>query len=61
MEDHVRQKRDRHRPRNEVVSKQEMVDRMTAAVDARADDGFVIMARVDTGGPLWCEALDTAD
>ncbi|WP_395376964.1 methylisocitrate lyase [Marinicella sp. W31] len=47
MEDQVSQKRCGHRPNKEVVSKQEMVDRIKAAVDARTDDSFVIMARTD--------------
>ena len=47
MEDQVGQKRCGHRPGKEVVSKGEMVDRVKAAVDARTDDGFVVMARTD--------------
>ena len=47
MEDQVSQKRCGHRPNKEVVSKEEMVDRIKAAVDARTDDSFVIMARTD--------------
>jgi methylisocitrate lyase len=47
MEDQVGTKRCGHRPGKEVVSKAEMVDRIKAAVDARTDDGFVIMARTD--------------
>lgn len=47
IEDQVAQKRCGHRPNKEVVSKQEMVDRIKAAVDARIDDNFVIMARTD--------------
>ena len=47
MEDQVGQKRCGHRPGKEVVSKQEMVDRIKAAVDARTDESFVIMARTD--------------
>lgn len=47
MEDQVGQKRCGHRPGKEVVSKDEMVDRVKAAVDARSDAGFVIMARTD--------------
>lgn len=47
MEDQVAQKRCGHRPGKAVVSQQEMVDRIKAAVDARSDDGFVIMARTD--------------
>ena len=47
MEDQVGQKRCGHRPGKEVVSKGEMVDRIKAAVDARTDPAFVIMARTD--------------
>jgi len=48
MEDQVAQKRCGHRPNKEVVSCDEMVDRIKAAVDARTDDGFFIMARTDS-------------
>ena len=47
LEDQVGAKRCGHRPGKEVVSLQEMVDRVKAAVDARTDPGFVIMARTD--------------
>jgi methylisocitrate lyase len=47
IEDQVQSKRCGHRPGKEVVSKAEMVDRVKAAVDARSDDRFVIMARTD--------------
>lgn len=47
MEDQVQAKRCGHRPNKAIVSQQEMVDRITAAVDARTDDKFVIMARTD--------------
>ena len=47
MEDQVGAKRCGHRPNKEVVSKQEMVDRIKAAVDARTDENFQIMARTD--------------
>ncbi|MGO4551721.1 methylisocitrate lyase [Lysobacter sp. 2RAF19] len=47
MEDQVGQKRCGHRPGKEVVSKAEMIDRVKAAVDARTDASFVIMARTD--------------
>jgi methylisocitrate lyase len=47
MEDQVGQKRCGHRPGKEVVPAEEMVDRVKAAVDARSDAGFVIMARTD--------------
>jgi len=48
LEDQVAQKRCGHRPGKALVSKQEMCDRIKAAVDARTDDGFVIMARTDS-------------
>ena len=57
MEDQVGQKRCGHRPGKEVVSKQEMVDRVKTAVDARTDPGFVIMARTDAAA---VEGLDAA-
>src|SRR3954447_15066167 len=47
IEDQVGAKRCGHRPGKEVVSKPEMVDRVKAAVDARSDPSFVIMARTD--------------
>ena len=47
IEDQVQAKRCGHRPGKEIVSKQEMVDRVKAAVDARTDPKFVIMARTD--------------
>jgi methylisocitrate lyase len=47
MEDQVDAKRCGHRPGKALVSLQEMVDRVKAAVDARSDPGFVIMARTD--------------
>ena len=47
MEDQVGTKRCGHRPGKEIVSKEEMIDRIKAAVDARVDAGFVIMARTD--------------
>ncbi|RBP50883.1 methylisocitrate lyase [Arenicella xantha] len=48
MEDQVAQKRCGHRPNKAIVSRQEMVDRIKAAVDARTDDNFFIMARTDS-------------
>jgi methylisocitrate lyase len=48
IEDQVQQKRCGHRPNKAIVSQQEMVDRIKAAVDARYDDQFVIMARTDS-------------
>ena len=47
IEDQVQQKRCGHRPNKMIVSQDEMVDRIKAAVDARSDDSFVIMARTD--------------
>ena len=47
MEDQVSDKRCGHRPGKALVSRQEMVDRIGAAVDARSDPGFVVMARTD--------------
>ena len=57
IEDQVGAKRCGHRPGKEIVSKQEMVDRVKAAVDARTDEHFVIMARTDA---LAVEGLDAA-
>ena len=57
MEDQVGAKRCGHRPGKEVVSRDEMVDRIKAAVDARSDARFVIMARTDA---LATEGLDAA-
>ena len=47
IEDQVGAKRCGHRPNKEIVSKAEMVDRIKAAVDARTDENFQIMARTD--------------
>ena len=47
IEDQVGAKRCGHRPGKELVTQQEMVDRIKAAVDARTDPAFVIMARTD--------------
>jgi methylisocitrate lyase len=47
MEDQVGAKRCGHRPGKELVSTEEMADRIKSAVDARTDPGFVIMARTD--------------
>ncbi len=47
IEDQVMQKRCGHRPNKAIVSSAEMVDRVKAAVDARSDDNFVVMARTD--------------
>jgi methylisocitrate lyase len=57
IEDQVGAKRCGHRPGKEIVTQSEMVDRIKAAVDARTDDGFVIMARTDA---LAVEGLDKA-
>ena len=57
IEDQVAQKRCGHRPNKEIVSQQEMVDRIKAAVDARTDSSFVIMARTDA---LAVEGLQAA-
>ena len=57
IEDQVGAKRCGHRPGKELVSKEEMSDRIKAAVDARGDDGFVIMARTDA---LAGEGFDSA-
>jgi methylisocitrate lyase len=50
LEDQVGAKRCGHRPNKELVSSQEMADRIRAAVDARSDPTFVIMARTDAFG-----------
>ena len=47
IEDQAGAKRCGHRPNKEIVTKGEMVDRIKAAVDARTDDNFLIMARTD--------------
>ena len=47
IEDQVAQKRCGHRPNKELVSISEMIDRLKAALDARTDENFVIMARTD--------------
>ncbi len=57
MEDQVSAKRCGHRPGKEVVPVSEMVDRVKAAVDARVDEGFVVMARTDA---LASEGLGAA-
>src|SRR5271156_1288670 len=57
IEDQVQAKRCGHRPGKEVVSKEEMVDRVKSAVDARTDPGFVIMARTDA---LAVEGIEAA-
>lgn len=57
MEDQVANKRCGHRPGKAIVSRAEMVDRIKAAVDARSDENFVIMARTDA---LAVEGMDKA-
>src|SRR6266508_3125553 len=57
IEDQVGAKRCGHRPGKELVAKDEMCDRIKAAVDARTDPSFVIMARTDA---LANEGLDSA-
>ncbi|WP_321789890.1 methylisocitrate lyase [Burkholderia pyrrocinia] len=57
LEDQVGQKRCGHRPGKEVVPAEEMADRIKAAVDARTDDQFVIMARTDAAA---AEGIDAA-
>jgi methylisocitrate lyase len=57
IEDQVQAKRCGHRPGKEIVAKEEMTDRIKAAVDARTDPSFVIMARTDA---LAVEGLEAA-
>lgn len=57
LEDQVQAKRCGHRPNKELVSAEEMVDRIKAAVDARTDSSFIIMARTDA---LATEGLESA-
>jgi methylisocitrate lyase len=57
IEDQVMQKRCGHRPNKAIVSQDEMTDRVKAAVDARVDDSFVIMARTDA---LAVEGMNSA-
>ena len=57
LEDQVSQKRCGHRPNKEIVSQEEMVDRVKAAVEAKVDTNFVVMARTDA---LAREGLDAA-
>ncbi|HPQ23939.1 MAG: methylisocitrate lyase [Chromatiaceae bacterium] len=57
IEDQVQQKRCGHRPNKAIVSQVEMVDRIKAAVDARTDPDFVIMARTDA---LAVEGMQSA-
>ncbi|MEO0575337.1 MAG: methylisocitrate lyase [Pseudomonadota bacterium] len=55
LEDQIGQKRCGHRPNKELVSQSEMVDRIKAAVDAKTDPDFVVMARTDA---LAVEGMD---
>jgi methylisocitrate lyase len=57
IEDQVMQKRCGHRPNKAIVPQDEMVDRIKAAVDARSDQSFVIMARTDA---LAVEGMESA-
>ena len=57
IEDQVAQKRCGHRPNKEIVSTSEMVDRLKAALDAKVDSEFVVMARTDA---LSVEGLEAA-
>lgn len=57
IEDQVSEKRCGHRPGKAIVSQSEMVDRIKAAVDARNDEQFVIMARTDA---LAVEGIEAA-
>jgi len=57
IEDQVASKRCGHRPGKAIVTRSEMVDRVKAAVDARSDDQFVIMARTDA---LAVEGIERA-
>lgn len=55
IEDQIAQKRCGHRPNKQIVSKEEMGDRIKAAVDAKTDSAFTVMARCDA---LASEGLD---
>lgn len=57
IEDQVQSKRCGHRPGKTIVSKDEMVDRIKAAVDARTDPDFVIMARTDALAVVGLDAV----
>jgi methylisocitrate lyase len=57
IEDQVSAKRCGHRPGKEIVAKEEMVDRVKAAVDAKTDPDFVVMARTDA---LAVEGISSA-
>ena len=57
IEDQVSQKRCGHRPNKEIVSIQEMIDRIKASVDSKTDPDFIVMARTDA---LANEGLESA-
>ena len=57
MEDQIAAKRCGHRPNKELVSKEEMGDRIKAALDAKTDENFIVMARCDA---LAVEGFDAA-
>ncbi len=57
IEDQVGAKRCGHRPNKEIVSTSEMVDRIKAAVDARTDENFSVMARTDA---IAAEGIEAA-
>src|SRR6202165_1027332 len=57
IEDQVGAKRCGHRPGKEIVSKQEMADRVKAAVDAKTDENFFLIARTDA---IATEGVDAA-
>ncbi len=57
IEDQVMQKRCGHRPNKAIVTLEEMVDRVKAAVDAKSDESFVVMARTDA---LAVEGMESA-
>lgn len=56
IEDQITAKRCGHRPNKAIVSLEEMADRIKAAVDARSDESFVIMARTDAYAQQGMEA-----
>ena len=57
IEDQVVAKRCGHRPNKAVVSREEMTDRLKAALDARTDEDFVVVARTDA---LAVEGIESA-
>ena len=59
IEDQVQAKRCGHRPGKQIVPSEEMVDRIKAAVDARTDPTFVIMARTDALASEQCGQLSS--